>query len=156
MYMYNLKQYGGTFKGLAGECMCKVTIKDMYLTRFHPIEFVLRKLESALTPRKEAFIVENWLSFDGIQLENGQIVLYEVKTRNLERELQGRPFILTQNCLRMYTIAERMGFVVRIAKVVLLDDWNYTVSMHSLKDTLKKTWVERNGNYDKTKYCKKQ
>jgi hypothetical protein len=154
--MYNLKEYGGTFKGLAGECMCKVTIKGMFLTRFHPMEFVLRKLEPVLTPRKKAFIEDNWLSFDGIALEDDRIVLYEVKTRNEEREKEGRSFILTQNCLKMYTVAERMGFVVRIAKVVLLDNWNYSVSMHSLSDILKKTWVERNGNYDKTKYYRKQ
>jgi len=61
--MYHLKKIKGTFKGIAGECMFKAT-RNVFITRFFQIEFILRKFREILNEEQIEFITHNWLSFD--------------------------------------------------------------------------------------------
>ncbi|MGM5483905.1 MAG: hypothetical protein ACQER9_03245 [Nanobdellota archaeon] len=147
--MYNFKLYGKTFKGLAGECMFQLTRSNLFLTRFFPKEFVLRKYGHLISDCQKKFIIENWLSFDAIEFGKN-IVLYEIKTRNVEYQRAGHRLKLTQNCMNIYSEAEKINFKVKFAVVLLHDNWNYSVIIDNFNFLKNKVWIYTKNKYDKS------
>ena len=150
--MYNFKENRSTFKGLAGECMFKAT-RNVFITRFFPIKFILRKFGEMLNEKQIGFITKNWLSFDAIEFGN-IVTIYEVKTRNIEYYYRNK-ICTTQNTINVLKEAETFGFNVKFAIVLLYDNWNYKVEIKSIQEIEKRLWINTNNNYDKIEYSQK-
>lgn len=146
--MYNLKSSGGTFKGLAGECMFQISRDNCFMTRFYPLEFILRKYDDRLTCEQKEFLRKNWLSIDAIEFQEDNICLYEIKTRNSEYVNKYR-LVITKNTLNILKNAEEIGFKVKLAKVLLHNNWNYEVKIEDFQYDRNKMWINTNNNYDK-------
>ena len=63
---FNLKDCGGTFKGLIGECMFKSYSKSLVLTRFFNKNKYLQIFGQYLTESQANFLSKNWYSLDAI------------------------------------------------------------------------------------------
>src|SRR3989338_5201961 len=123
--MYNLKKFGGSFKGLIGECMFKLTREHAFLVRFHNKNKFLEVWNRILTSDQKEFIYKNWYSLDAIEVVNNQVILYEIKTRNSYRKplyFQPKMTLQTHN---LYLEAKRLGFIIKLVTIWLFDDWNY-------------------------------
>lgn len=154
--MYNVKSFGGTFKGLIGECCFQLAFKKSYITRFHPLTFFLKRYKQYFSTNQKIFIKENWMSFDAIQVEvkkyKTQIIIYEVKTRNVE--YKDKRLITTKNCLKLYDEARKLGIKVKLAKILFYNNWNYSLEINDFKFDKQKMWLNNRNNYDKTKYSR--
>lgn len=146
--MYNLLNQGGTFKGLIGEAMFKLTRNNAYMTRFHSFEFINYRFNDKLSKEQLEFLKENWYSLDVIEISNsGLITLFEVKTQNYLNFKQGYQHKITKNCYYLYSTAKELGFVVKVARVQLMGDWNYRVLIDDLDYVFFN--VDRPKKYDK-------
>jgi len=138
--MYNLKDCGGTFKGLIGECMFKLTDKDIIITRFFNRLKYLEVFGKYLDKKQAIFISKNWYSLDAVKLSfvNGEkkIILYEVKTRNVyNRKIFSKPK-MTLETHKLYNTAKSLGFVTKLATVWLHDCWIYDIEINELNKNL--------------------
>lgn len=147
--MHNLKKMGGTFKGLSGECMFRLVRKRSYITRFFPIEFVLRRHSEMLSEKKIKFLMDNWLSFDAIEFFDSDIIIYEIKTRNVEYSTRYK-IQTTQQSVNALNQAKLLGFNVKLAKVLLHNDWNYEIKFSNFNYHPRRMWINNHNNYDKS------
>jgi hypothetical protein len=135
--MYNLKRGGGTYKGIVGECLFKLTRRYLILPKFFNKEKYFKIFGERLSKDEANFIDNNWHSLDAIEFDYTKnprkVVLFEVKTLNdvYYHKLNGlnRIPIFTDSSVKMYKGALQNGFDVRVAKVWLKDDWNYDVEI---------------------------
>ncbi len=127
--MYNLKEFYGSFKGIIGEYMFKLTNKRVVLTRFFnkPKYFLI--FGKYLTREQNDFLRKNWYSIDAIELFGRNPILYEVKTKNKYSTFLPFKPKMTQAAHEIYNHAKELGFIVKIALVELKDNWEYDVSI---------------------------
>ncbi len=132
--MYNLKKGSGTFKGLIGESMFKLTRKSAFLVRFHSKKTFLEKYQGILSLEQKLFLNKNWYSLDSIEVVGNKILLYEIKTRNkYHTPLYFKPK-MTLETHYLYNEAKKLGFLTKMATVWLFDDWNYDVEINDLEE----------------------
>ncbi len=148
--MYNFKKMGGTFKGLAGECMFRLVKTKSYLTRFFPIEFVLNRHQKMLTQKQKEFLINNWLSFDAIEFTKSDIIIYEIKTRNKEYDIKRYKTKFTQNSVDLLNEAKKIGFEVKLAKIFLNTNWEYDIKIFNFIFSKDKMWINNNNKFDKS------
>jgi len=126
--MYNLKDIGGTYKGLIGEFMFKSTRKWSVLMKCWNNEKYFRTFGKYFNSSQIHFIQQNWHSHDCLEIffNNGkkELRMYEIKTKNENKRLHYKPKI-TQSTLILYQEAEKIGFHVYLAQVVLKEVWNF-------------------------------
>ncbi|RMF56075.1 hypothetical protein D6745_00350 [Candidatus Woesearchaeota archaeon] len=143
--MFNLKKYKGTFKGLIGEYMFKLTDDKLIITKSYNRSKFFRTF-SRLNSKQRNFLYENWFSIDGIKFENGKIVLYEIKTRNkYNNKLHFKPKT-TRRTHEMYQEAKQLGFVVKLVTVWLCKNWDFEVEMQDFSE--KYYYVDKEKKYD--------
>ena len=137
--MYNLKEKTGTYKGLIGECLFKLTRHYLILTRYFNKNKYLTVLGDKLSKEEKEFIDKNWFSLDAIEFDYQQtprkVVLFEIKTLN--KQYNPNTFWLPKISSSEYNIykeALTLGFDVMVAFVNLLDDWNYSVEIKNFDD----------------------
>ncbi|MBS3121505.1 hypothetical protein J4434_01295 [Candidatus Woesearchaeota archaeon] len=149
--MYNLKQFNGTFKGIIGECLFKFTKKDVIIPKFFNKNKYSLIFGRYFNEAQIRFLIDNWYSIDAIEIlfERGRnkIILYEVKTNNYERIEKGFRTKITQSTVDIYNKAKKLGFDVKTAYVLLLDNWNYGVEINEFK--AEDFCVDRPKVYDK-------
>ena len=130
--MYDLKKMYGSFKGVIGEYMFKLTNKKAVLTRFHGLNKYFQMYSRHFTPSQIRFLKGNWYSIDAIEIafDNGKMpTIYEIKTKNKYRKfLLFKPKI-TLASYEVYTKAKNLGFVVKLAIVELAENWEYDVTI---------------------------
>ncbi len=127
--MHNLKRKGGTFKGLAGECMFKLSRGNVLLTRFHSRKKELEWMSKYLTKEQADFLFRYWYSLDALNIEKDEkgmylCHLYEVKMRN---DTSWKKLCITKSSFRLYLEAIKLGFKISQAEVILFHNWNYEV-----------------------------
>jgi len=132
--MYNLKRGGGTFKGLIGECMFKLTRKNLILTRFFNKNKYLNIFGDRLTEEQYTFLDNNWYSLDAIEVDYSikpyKFVIFEVKTINyLYNPKSYWKLLMTENTYELYRKALKLNFDVKVATIILFDNWNYEVDI---------------------------
>jgi len=145
--MYNLKRCNGTFKGNIGECLFKLTKRNLFLTRFHSKYKVLNIISKFLTREQKDFLNSNWYSIDGIELVNDVLTIYEIKTRNrYKTPLKYKPKT-TSYTISLYSKAIKIGFIVKTVFVWLEEDWNFSLE---IKDFNSRSFCEDKAKiYDK-------
>lgn len=148
--MFNFRDSNGTFKGLAGECMFKITDKWVNLTRFYGKKRYFETFSKYLKKEQQEFLDKNWYSLDAIKLSfyPKKFTLYEVKTR--KKWINPKPYwqaSFTQSTVNLYKEAIRLGFEVKIATVWLLENWNYEVELEDFLGA--KYYVDNDGTYDR-------
>jgi len=153
--MYNLKKGKGTYKGLIGECLFKLTRRYLVLTKFFNKNKYLKIFEDKLSEQERNFINKNWFSIDAIDFDYTKkprkIVLYEIKTRN--KQPNPKPHWVEKMTLathNMYNEALKLGFEVKIANVWLYDDWNYDIEIKNFNEA--KYCIDKPKIYDKSEY----
>ncbi len=150
--MYNLKEGKGSYKGLIGECLFKLTRKYLVVTKFFNKNKYFGIFGEKFSEQEREFIDKNWFSIDAIEFDYTQkprkVVLFEIKTRNKyakpKSNWKNKFTLATHN---MYNNAESLGFNVKIATVWLLDDWNYNIEIEDFKDATYS--IDRPKTYDK-------
>ena len=134
--MHNLKGYGGTFKGMVGECMFKLTRKNLFLTRFHPKYRFMKAMKKYLTESQTKFLDLHWYSIDAIEIINDKPVLFEVKTRNrYYKPLRYQPKT-TASSTKLYQNAQNIGFYVKLIYVWFEKEWNFSVEVKDFSQGL--------------------
>lgn len=148
--MYNLRNGKGSFKGIIGECMLKLTDKDMVVTKFFNKNKYILIFGKYFSKEQLDFIKLNWFSIDAIKIhfEGGKkLCLYEIKTKN--RYDNPKPFWLTkftQETNEMYRKALSFGFEVKVATVWLLDNWDYEIELEDFQSA--KYCIDKPKPYD--------
>ncbi|MFA5173982.1 MAG: hypothetical protein WC438_02255 [Candidatus Pacearchaeota archaeon] len=139
--MYNLKEGKGTYKGIIGECLFKLTRRYLILTKFFNRVKYLEIFSWFFDEPKITFLKENWYSIDAIELDykNKKPILFEIKTLNdfYYAKLNGinRIPLFSQSTIDIYKKALDLGFEIKIAKIWLKKDWNYNVEITDFEDT---------------------
>lgn len=149
--MYNLKKGGGSFKGLIGECMFKLTNKNVVITRFFNKNKYFSIFSKYFNQEQLGFLQQNWFSIDAIDLifvdGKKQIILYEIKTRNKYRkELYFKPK-MTLETHNVYNQAKSLDFSTKIATVWLYDNWDYDVEIKDFNE--RDYYIDKPKLYDK-------
>ena len=150
--MYNLKKGKGTYKGLIGECLFKLTRKYLVNTKFFNKDKYLKIFGDKFSKQERDFINKNWFSIDAIGFDYSKyprkVVLFEIKTMNklLSPRYNWLPkmTLVTHN---MYKEAFNMGFDVKVATVFLCDDWDYEVEIKNFDDV--QYYIDKPKKYDK-------
>ncbi|MFT4312826.1 MAG: hypothetical protein ACMXYA_00290 [Candidatus Woesearchaeota archaeon] len=147
--MYNMKKFGGTFKGLIGECLFKFVQKKVYLSSFHNIKHVLRKIEEeySFSTEQKTFISRNYSSIDAIELSKKPII-YEIKTRNAQHSNQFK-INITNNSIKILQDAKKLGFEVRLVEILLHSNWNFDCKISDFTYPNHKLRVQFKNRYDK-------
>lgn len=131
--MYNLKTCNGTFKGMIGECLFKLTRRYLVITKFFNKSKYTLIFGHNFTTKQKEFLEKYWFSIDGIEIcwidGNKKAFLYEIKTRNkYPKDLHFKPK-MTYQTHKMYQEARLHGFFPKIATVWLHDKWEYNVEI---------------------------
>jgi hypothetical protein len=124
--MHNLKQSGGSYKGFCGEIMFKLTRRNAILTRYWTKQKWLMYYGNRLSEAQIDFLREHWYSLDCIELADRPLI-FEIKTKNEYNVTLQYKQKITENTVRLYLLAETLGFHVVSATVLFKDDWNYDV-----------------------------
>ncbi|MFC1691469.1 hypothetical protein ACFL0W_04790 [Nanoarchaeota archaeon] len=149
--MLNLRECKGSFKGLIGECMFKLTNKRVVITRFFNITKYFRIFGKYLSKQQSEFLRQNWFSIDAIEItfETGRkkIRLYEIKTKNkYSKEMRFKPKI-TSATVKMYSKAKGLGFIVNYATVWFLSNWDFEVEILEFNEQI--FYIDKPKRYDK-------
>ena len=129
--MHNLKEAKGTYKGLIGECMFKLTRKYAVINKYWNKRKYFEVFGKHLTQLQIQFINRHWYSLDALEISFNpkKVTLYEIKTRNIySTELGFKPKI-TESTVVIYEKGIAAGLNVKIALVELHSDWNYKVNV---------------------------
>lgn len=146
--MYNLKNGKGTYKGMVGECLFKLTRQYLILPKFFNKNKYFMIFSKKFTIEQVKFLKENWYSIDSIEFIDNKPVLFEIKTRN--KYLNPKSNWLPKMTLathNMYKKAIKLGFIVKVAHVWLLDDWNYSIELIPIENF--KYTIDKPKQYDK-------
>jgi len=149
--MFNVKQDGGTFKGIIGECMFKLTDKNVVITKFFNKKKYFSIFERHLTNEQYDFLDEYWYSIDAIDIvyngNNKRIFLYEIKTRNkYHKDLHFKPKMTYETHI-IYNNSKSVGFIPKLVTVWMLDNWEYTVEIVDFDE--KEYSIDKPKNYDR-------
>ncbi|MFP4119194.1 MAG: hypothetical protein ACLFTH_04020 [Candidatus Woesearchaeota archaeon] len=138
----------GTFKGTVGELMFKMSDKNIICSRFFSYKKFSYYFYRYFTEEQNKFIKDNWYSFDALKVRNKELILYEVKTKNIYRkgELSYRPK-MTKSTVNMYTSAKKLGFKVMLAFVKLKTDWQYEIELKEFSE--ENYCIDKAKKYDK-------
>lgn len=149
--IHKLKEKRGTFKGIIGECLFKLTRKKLILTQYCRFNKWNSLYGTSITNEQKCFLKKEWYSLDGIEVirfsDLAQITLFEVKTRNRYRKSFGFKPKMTENTHRLYQQAKDLGFSVKLATVWLEDNWNYSVKITDFNS--KYYCIDKPKQYDK-------
>lgn len=156
--MHNLKRGKGTYKGLVGECLFKLTRKYLIVTKFFNKNKYFDIFSNKLSKEEKDFLDKNWFSIDAIEFDYlkkpRKIVLFEIKTFNdygdyTIRESNWLPK-MTLATSDIYKEALRKGFDVKVAIVWLKENWDYDVEIVDF-DKFKYV-IDKPKRYDKSGY----
>ena len=132
--MYNLKDGRGTYKGLIGECLFKLTKKYAVVTKFFNKNKYFQIFGEKFSEKEREFIDRNWFSIDAIDFDYiknpRKVVLFEIKTKN--KYNNPKPNWIPKMTLathEMYKEALSIGFDVKVATVWLHENWNYEIEL---------------------------
>ncbi len=154
--MYNLKSRNGTFKGMIGECMFKLTRRYFILCKFFNLKKYLSLFENRFSTEQINFLKENWFSLDGIEFDYSlgkpQAVLTEIKTMN--EQINPKANWMPSMSYSSYTIYKKaleLGFSVKMAIVWLYDNWDYDIEIKDFKSLIpyEDYYIDKNAKYDK-------
>jgi len=135
--MYNLKKCRGTYKGLIGECLFKLTRKYLIITRFFNKSKYFNLFGKKFSKVELDFLDRNWFSIDAIEFDYTKtprrVVLFEIKTLNNYSDYTFRKSYwlpkMTLSTSGIYKEALKKGFEVKVATVWLKDNWDYDVEI---------------------------
>ncbi len=135
--MYNVREQKGSFKGLIGECMFKLTDRYVIVTKFFNKTKWLNIFSKYLSRQQYVFMANNWFSIDAVKIDfpRHKILLYEIKTKN--RYVHPQAFWktkFTQSTVNLYNEALKLDFEVKTATVWLLDNWNYEICIEDFQN----------------------
>ncbi len=149
--MYNLKNGRGTFKGLIGECMFKLTNKNLILTRFFAKSKFFQIFGNRLTLDQKRFLMEKWYSLDALEwnYKVNKLQIFEIKTENQKFNVKSswRKPKMTLATHNLYKHALKLNFQVQIALITLLDNWNYNVKILDFNES--NYCIDKPKKYDK-------
>lgn len=150
--MHNLKKCTGTYKGLIGECLFKLTRRYVIVTKFFNKKKYFEIFKDKFSIEEKEFIDRNWFSIDALEFDYSQkprkIILFEIKTKNkIYNPKYFWPPKMTLATHKMYNEALSKGFDVKIAIVRLLDDWNYDVEI--IDFSRDNYYIDKPKKYDK-------
>ncbi len=149
--MFKLKESKGTYKGLIGECMFKLTRKYAVINKYWNKKKYFEIFGKYLNNKQIDFLNKHWHSLDAIEIvfKNGtkKVFLYEIKTKNIyNKPLNFRPKI-TRSTVLLYERAIEFGFEVNIVFVCFHNDWNYSVKYTEFSE--KNYYIDSQKPYDK-------
>ncbi len=131
--MYNLKGCKGTFKGIIGECMFKLTRNWAVLPLFFKFSKYRERFYKYYSVDQIDFLRKYWHSIDAIEIKFlfGKPIpyLYEIKTKNSYRKHIGFKPKMTMSTEEVYSDAKKLGFVGKIAIVYFQDNWKFEVNI---------------------------
>jgi len=147
--MYDLKRCNGTFKGLIGECLFKITRDKAILVRFFSSNKFATIFNKVLEKAQVDFLLENWYSLDAIEYMGDQkkFILYEIKTRNHYRKELGFKPKMTKSTRDLYSQARQLGFVVKCATVWLYENWEFNAQIEEYDE--KMFYIDKEKQYDR-------
>jgi hypothetical protein len=150
--MYNLKEGKGTYKGLIGECMFKLTKPHAIVTKFFNKRKYSEIFGGKFSEFEKEFVDKNWFSIDAIEFDYSikprRIVLYEIKTVNEYKNPSPNWGIkMTLSTHQTYNEALKLGFDVKFAIVHLLDNWNYNIEIIDFNKS--EYYIDKPKLYDK-------
>ena len=79
-------------------------------------------------------------------MKEKEINLYEIKTRNKQYKLQYKPKMTLASC-QIYEEAWTLGFNIKLATVILHDDWNYEIKIEDF--SREKVCIDKPKKYDR-------
>src|SRR3989338_2556668 len=86
MELHNLKRMCGSYKGIIGECMFKLTRRNLVVTKFFNRSKYIDIFGHYFRNDQLKFLKDNWFSIEAIEIKvtDGRplIFLFEIKTRN--------------------------------------------------------------------------
>ncbi len=133
MELHNLKRMGGSYKGIIGECMFKLTRRNLVVTKFFNRSKYIDIFGHYFRNDQLKFLKDNWFSIEAIEIKvtDGRplIFLFEIKTRNKYEKDLGYATKMTEFCHDLYSAASELGFVTKVATVWLYENWNYKVDI---------------------------
>ena len=126
--MENLKKFYGTYKGLIGEYIFRLTKKSTILTKITDKEKIINYFDEMLNAQQKKFLETYWHSIDALEFkrEKQEIILYEIKTRNYHKVNHYKPK-MTQHTHEVYNKAKKLGFIVKLIYINLHNNWNFEV-----------------------------
>ena len=150
---YNLLHFGGTFKGIIGECMFKLANPKITLTAFYPKKRFIGYFSNSLTKEQIKFLNSHWGSIDAIDVKRIQnkniFVLYEIKTRNrYKKDLHYKPK-MTHATHIIYEYAKNLGFNISLVTIWLEHNWNYIIQLSEYNQ--KNYCIDKPKKYDNKK-----
>jgi hypothetical protein len=138
---HSLKDIKRTSKGIIGEIIFKQSRNFIHCTKLSRSE-MLDKLPFNIPEEIHKFLNTYWNSLDCFEfclkkeeerLVFKQLILYEVKTHNYMPYLKKqfyRKSTFTENQIKIYNEAKNKGIIVKIAKLLLFDNWRYTITIY--------------------------
>lgn len=132
--MENLKKFRGTYKGLIGECMFRLTKTAIILTRLAEKRDVLGYYKDFLNEKQKEFLECYWHSIDAIEFNKKEkdVILYEVKTKNAYKN-KSFPPKMTEHAHIVYNKAKAIGFIIRLVFIELQNNWNFEIKEMEFK-----------------------
>ncbi|MBU2590115.1 MAG: hypothetical protein KKF52_03475 [Nanoarchaeota archaeon] len=126
--MENLKLFYGTYKGLIGEYMFRLTRKFIILTKLTDKDRIINYFNEKLKEEQKIFLETYWHSIDALEFKRNEqeIILYEVKTKNAYKNKIFKPK-MTLHTHNIYNKAQELGFVVKLILIRLHNNWNFEV-----------------------------
>ena len=146
MEIYNLKTSNYNLRGKIGELIAKSFAGGIRTVEFSPYYFC-KNLK--LFENQKTILFKHWKSIDLIDFKQDdfrnvkEIIISEVKTISQERSYK-KHLEITQESLNAYREARTVGIIVKVIKIILQDNWNYTIS---IKDFDENDFYIQNGGY---------
>jgi len=146
--MENLKKFYGTYKGLIGEYIFKLSRKFIILTKLTNKERILDYFNEMLNEKQRKFLETYWHSIDALEFKKNkqEIILYEIKTKNAFKNKIYKPK-MTKHTHKVYNNAKKLGFVVKLAFVKLHNNWNFDIQ--ELEFNQKYYYIDSPKRFDK-------
>ncbi len=140
--MPNLKEQGGTYKGLIGEILFVAAHTEFIFPRFHPKWKYLPN--KPVDEQQREFLNRNWYSIDALSWDGTHIV--EVKTRNRYKIVLPYKPKASLKSVQVLLQAEQLGFKVSLATVWLEENWDYSIEIEPFDAS--KLSIDREKLYD--------
>ncbi|MFP4403216.1 MAG: hypothetical protein ACLFPJ_02610 [Candidatus Woesearchaeota archaeon] len=149
--MFKLKEAKGTYKGLIGECMFKLTRKYAILNKYWNKRKYFEIFGKYLNDKQINFLNKYWHSLDAIEIvfinKTKNVFLYEIKTKNIYNKSLGFKPKITKSSVLLYKKAIELDFKVNLAFVCFYNDWNYSVKIVDFSEN--NYYIDSKKLYDK-------
>ena len=138
-YKY-LNDIKGSTRGLIGEILFKYNNGNVFCTKLCRFE-VIEKLPFKIPDKIKEFLKNNWKSLDCFQFKTTRdeinhlkyinLILYEVKTKKYKTNQIKlyRKLSFTENEIKIYKQAQKLGSKVFIAKIFFFENWKYMIRL---------------------------